>query len=215
MRQTDLSTLERLVEALLFAEPEPLSPHQIAQRLPADLLPDDQSPTAVLTPVLDRLAADYQGRGISLVQRGSGWAFRTAADLTESQLTRPTQRQSLSRAALETLAVVAYHQPVTRTEIEGIRGVSLSKSSMDQLIEAGWVRPGPRRETPGRPLTWVTTPAFLDAFGLGSLRDLPGLRDLRDAGLLDRRPAMAMVSEGMHSDQGGLFVDASVDISDA
>lgn len=201
-----MTELARLVEALLFAESDPLTPIQIAQRLPAGALADGEdspSPAVQLTPVLQQLAQDYQGRGVELVQRGNAWAFRTAADLTAGQLTRASQRQAMTRAALETLAVVAYHQPVTRTEIEGIRGVGLSKSSMDQLLSAGWVRPGPRRETPGRPLTWVTTPAFLDAFSLGSLRDLPGLKELRDAGLLERRSAMAMIGDSV-AGEGGL-----------
>lgn len=171
----------RLLEALLFASAEPLSPAAMRERLPEN---------ADLGGMLAQLQKTYEGRGVALVETGGSWAFRTASDLGESlKLERQVQRK-MSRAALETLAIIAYHQPVTRAEIENIRGVATSKGTIDVLMETGWIRPGRRREAPGRPLTWVTTTAFLDHFGLESMMDLPGLDELKASGLLDRRPAI-------------------------
>ena len=130
----------------------------------------------------------YEGRGVSLTRVGDAWAMRTAADLGFLMARETVETRKLSRAAIETLAIIAYHQPVTRAEIEEIRGVSASKGTVDQLIEMEWVRFGRRRMTPGRPVTYVVTQAFLDHFGLESARDLPGLKELREAGLLDSRP---------------------------
>ena len=134
---------------------------------------------------LGRLADHYAGRGVELVERGGRWHFQTAPDV--AHLLRPTREEPrrLSRAATETLAIIAYHEPVSRAEIEAIRGVQISKGTLDVLMEAGWVRPAGRREAPGRPLIYATTPAFLAHFGLESRRDLPGLDDLKAAGLLD------------------------------
>ncbi|TNC53037.1 SMC-Scp complex subunit ScpB [Rubellimicrobium rubrum] len=164
-----------MVEAILFAAPEPLTAAQIAERLPPGCDP---------RAALDRLRRSYEGRGVTLVRAGSTWAFRTAPDLRHLLTREVVERRKLSRAGIETLAVVAYHGPVTRTEIEEIRGVSVSRGTLDQLVEMGWVRPGRRRQTPGRPATYVTTDAFLDQFGLESAADLPGLADLRAAGFL-------------------------------
>jgi segregation and condensation protein B len=166
---------ERMVEALLFASPEPLTTAQIAQRLP-----QGSDPRAAL----DRLRRAYQGRGVELHRAGQTWSFRTAPNLRFLLSREVVESRKLSRAAIETLAVVAYHGPVTRTEIEEIRGVTVSRGTLDQLIEMGWVRPGRRRETPGRPGTFVTTDAFLAHFGLESSSDLPSLADLRAAGFL-------------------------------
>jgi segregation and condensation protein B len=172
----------RLVEALLFAAGEPLSEDVLARHLgdagdPAGLLRD--------------LARLYEERGINLVRLAGGWTFRTAPDLAPFlRIERPVARK-LSRAGIETLAVIAYHQPVTRAEIEEIRGVALAKGTLDTLVETGWVRPKGRRTSPGRPLIWVTTEAFLVHFGLGSLTDLPRLEELRAAGLLDLAPPSA------------------------
>ncbi|WP_210527573.1 SMC-Scp complex subunit ScpB [Rubellimicrobium arenae] len=166
---------DRMVEAILFAAPEPLSVSQIAERLPSG-----SDPRAAL----DRLRRLYEGRGVQLVRAGGLWAFRTAPDLGFLMSRDVVERRKLSRAGIETLAVVAYHGPVTRTEIEEIRGVSVSKGTLDQLVEMGWVKLGRRRPTPGRPATYVTTDAFLDHFGLESAADLPGLADLRAAGFL-------------------------------
>jgi segregation and condensation protein B len=169
----------RLFEALLFAAAEPLDEQALRARL---------GPEADLPELLGALAERYEGRGVNLVRVAGGWAFRTAPDLAEAlRVERPVARK-LSRAAVETLAVVAYHQPVTRAEIEEIRGVSLAKGTLDTLIEAGWVRPRGRRISPGRPLLWVTTPDFLAHFGLDSLADLPAVDELRAAGLLDLAP---------------------------
>ena len=168
----------RLVEALLFAAAEPLSEPALRARL---------GPEADLPELLRALAANYAGRGVNLVRLAGGWAFRTADDLAEAlRVERPVLRK-LSRAAVETLAIVAYHQPVTRAEIEEIRGVALSRGILDTLMEASWVRPKGHRASPGRPATWVTTPEFLLQFGLDSLAELPGVEELKAAGLLDAR----------------------------
>jgi segregation and condensation protein B len=169
----------RLLEALLFAAGEPLSEAALALRVGAE---------ADLTWLLCELAESYAARGVNLVRMGGGWTFRTAPDLAaQLRVERPVVRK-LSRAAVETLAVIAYHQPVTRAEIEEIRGVALGKGTLDALMEAGWVRPKGRRMTPGRPLIWVTTETFLTHFGLDSLGELPAAEELRAAGLLDLTP---------------------------
>ncbi|NBC34147.1 MAG: SMC-Scp complex subunit ScpB [Alphaproteobacteria bacterium] len=166
----------RLVEAILFSAVAPVSEAELADRLPAGV---------PLDTVIDDLRAHYEPRGVNLVPVAGGWAFRTAPDLgPRLRVAKPVPRK-LSRAALETLAIIAYHQPLTRSEIEGIRGVAVSKGTIDVLLEAGWIRPGKRRESPGRPLTWVTSPEFLDHFGLSGIGDLPGLGELKAAGLLE------------------------------
>ncbi|MGB0670920.1 MAG: SMC-Scp complex subunit ScpB [Rhodospirillales bacterium] len=171
----------RLLEALLFAAPEPLSERQLANRLPEG---------ADVKALLKRLRGDYEGRGVQLECAGKSWAFRTAPDLAAALAREVEVSRKLGRAVVETLAIVAYHQPVTRGEIEEIRGVSLSKGTLDQLLAQGWIKPRGRRETPGRPMQWGTTDAFLDHFGLERVRDLPGLDELKKAGLLDARPAI-------------------------
>ncbi len=168
----------RIIEALLFASANPLRASDIAPYLGEGVKIDA---------LLIELQAQYAGRGVNLVRRGDGWAFRTAEDLgfllrREEQETRP-----LSRAALETLSIIAYHQPCTRAEIEDVRGVTTGKGTLDLLMEAGWVRMRGRRRTPGRPVTYGTTNAFLDHFGLEALSDLPGLDELKGAGLLSGR----------------------------
>lgn len=171
----------RLLEAILFAAAEPLSEKQLAARLPDG---------ADLKALLAGLRAYYEGRGVQLARRGKSWAFRTADDirpLLDREIVVP---RKLSRAAIETLAIIAYHQPVTRAEIEEIRGVSLSRGTLDVLLEAEWIKPGKRRETPGRPVTWRTTDDFLDHFGLEDIRDLPGIKELKAAGLLESGPAI-------------------------
>lgn len=168
----------RMLEALLFAAAEPLDLATLKSRLPEG---------ADLPALLQELQSAYAHRGVNLVKVGEGWRFRTADDLAFLMRRDAVEQKPLSRAALETLAIIAYHQPVTRAEIEEIRGVSTSKGVIDVLLEAGWVRLRGRRRTPGRPVTLGTTPAFLDHFGLESLSDLPGLDDLKGAGLLDAR----------------------------
>lgn len=177
----------RLVEAILFAAAEPLSIDDLHERLPEG---------ADVGSALMQLQTLYDGRGVQLVEIDRCWAFRTAPDLAEALSIERTVEKKMSSAALETLAIVAYHQPVTRAEIENIRGVSTSRGTLDLLIETGWVKPGRRRESPGRPLTWLTTTNFLDHFGLESLIDLPGLDDLKASGLLDRRPAIDALGHG-------------------
>ncbi len=183
---TDLPVdhVKRICEAMIFAAAQPLSIADMAERVPEG---------AILLPALLALQQDYAGRGVELVQRDGGWCFRTAPDLASYMTLQRVEERKLSRAALETLAIIAYHQPVTRAEIETIRGVMTSKGTVDALLEAGWIKPGRRRELPGRPLTWVTTPAFMDHFALSSLNDLPGLADMKAAGLLDRRAARDVI----------------------
>jgi segregation and condensation protein B len=169
----------RLVEALLFAATAPLGEPVLARHL------DDAADVRAL---LHELAEGYAGRGVNLVRLAGGWAFRTAPDLAAKLRIERSVARKLSRAAVETLAVIAYHQPVTRAEIEEIRGVAIGKGTIDNLMEAGWVRPRGRRASPGRPLLWVTTPDFLVHFGLESLSELPGVDELRAAGLLELSP---------------------------
>jgi segregation and condensation protein B len=166
----------RAVEATLFAAAEPLSVQDIAAYVGSDI--DVKAALATLTDL-------YASRGVNLVERGGKWHFQTASDLAHILRREREETRKLSRAGIETLAIIAYHEPVSRAEIEAIRGVQISKGTLDVLMEAGWVRPAGRRETPGRPLTFATTPAFLAHFGLETRRDLPGIDDLRAAGLLD------------------------------
>ena len=176
----------RLLEALIFASADP-----VPEKAMADRLPDD----ADIPALISALRALYEGRGVELRKVGAAWAFRTAEDLGPMLNVERTVSRKLSRAALETMAIVAYHQPVTRAEIEEIRGVSLSKGTIDNLFEAGWIKPKGRRRTPGRPVTWGTTEGFLDQFGLENLDDLPGLEELKAAGLLDKRAAIASIGD--------------------
>ena len=166
----------RAVEATLFAAEEPLAAAEIALYVGEGI---------DVAASLAELQGHYAGRGIELVERGGRWHFQTAADLAHILRREREESRRLSRAAVETLAIIAYHEPVSRAEIEAIRGVQISKGTLDVLMEAGWVRPAGRREVPGRPLTYATTQDFLTHFGLESRRDLPGLDDLRVAGLLD------------------------------
>jgi segregation and condensation protein B len=168
--------LSRSVEAALFAATDPMSMSEIQAYVGAD---------ANVKAALAELTARYAGRGINLVERGARWHFQTAPDLAHILRREREQSRKLSRAAIETLAIIAYHEPVSRAEIESIRGVQISKGTLDVLMEAGWVRPAGRREVPGRPLTYATTSSFLAHFGLANRKDLPGIDDLKAAGLLD------------------------------
>lgn len=180
MSGVDGDTL-RLLEALLFASAEGLSERALASRLPEG---------SDVEALLNALRDHYEGRGVHLIRAGKKWAFRTAPDLAARLAAHKQVERKLSRAGIETLAIIAYHQPVTRAEIEEIRGVGLSRGTLDTLLEAGWIRPRGRRRTPGRPTTWGTTDDFLDHFGLESTEDLPGTDELKAAGLLDSRPAI-------------------------
>jgi segregation and condensation protein B len=172
----------RLIEALFFASAEPLGLEQIKRHLPEGADAEE---------LLEELVSRYANRGVNLIRIGNRWAMRTAPDLAGlMQIERAVVRKP-SRAAVETLAIVAYHQPLTRAEIEEIRGVALSRGTLDTLLEAGWIKPKGRRRTPGRPVTWGTSEAFLDHFGLESLEALPGVAELKAAGLLDTRPAIS------------------------
>ncbi len=173
---------ERMVEAMLFASVEPVTARALEARMPHG---------CDAAEALARLRRSYEGRGVRVVKVGDAWAFRTAPDLGFLMREETVESRKLSRAAIETLAIIAYHQPITRAEIEEIRGVSVSRGTVDQLLEMEWVRFGRRRMTPGRPVTFVVTAAFLDHFGLESARDLPGLKELRSAGLLESRPPPA------------------------
>lgn len=166
----------RAVEATLFAAEQPMTLEQIRSYV---------GERVDVSNALAKLAEHYQGRGIELVQRGKTWHFQTAADLAHLLRRAREESRKLSRAAVETLAIIAYHEPVSRAEIEAIRGVQISKGTLDVLMEAGWVRPAGRREVPGRPLIYATTAGFLQHFGLTSRKDLPGIDDLKAAGLLD------------------------------
>ncbi len=166
----------RAVEAALFVAEHPLTAAELRQHV---------GEAGDLGTALATLSDHYAGRGINLVERGGRWHFQTAADLAHILRREKDETRKLSRAAMETLAIIAYHEPVSRAEVEAIRGVQVAKGTLDVLMEAGWVRPAGRREVPGRPLIYATTHEFLSHFGLSSRRDLPGLDDLRAAGLLD------------------------------
>ena len=181
---------ERMVEAILFATAEPVTTRELEARMPHGSDPAE---------ALVHLRKRYEGRGVQVVKVGDAWAIRTAPDLGFLMQRETVETRKLSRAAIETLAIIAYHQPVTRGEIEEIRGVSVSRGTVDQLLEMEWIRFGRRRMTPGRPVTFVVTQGFLDHFGLENARDLPGLKELRAAGLLENRPPpgeMPQLGEG-------------------
>ena len=187
---------KRIIEALLFAAAEPLDAATIQAHLPGGLHAGE---------LLDELSQDYAGRGVRLERRGGRFALRTAPDLAPYLEREQVQSRRLSRAALETLAIIAYHQPITRAELEEIRGVAVSKGTLDLLLETGWVQPKGRRETPGRPVTWVTTAGFLDHFDLASLDDLPRIEELLQLGLLGGaapggKPSLA-VAEALPGDE--------------
>ncbi len=176
--QPDHTEALRIAEALLFASASPISRDELRLRLPEG---------ADVEAILRDLAAHYAARGVNLVQVAGRWAFRTAGDLSYVMARDVVEPRRLSRAAMETLAIIAYHQPVTRAEIEEIRGVATSKGTLDTLLETGWVRLRGRRRAPGRPVTYGTTPVFLDHFGLDAIDDLPGLEELKGAGFLEGR----------------------------
>ena len=196
---------ERMIEAILFATADPVTVRELEARMPHGCDPAE---------ALVHLRKRYEGRGVRVMKIGDAWAIRTAADLGFLMQKETVETRKLSRAAIETLAIIAYHQPVTRAEIEEIRGVSVSRGTVDQLLELEWIRFGRRKMTPGRPVTFVVTQSFLDHFGLENARDLPGLKELRAAGLLENRPApglmMGSEDEGEDEDiegQSELFED--------
>ena len=197
---TDRQEHLRMLEALLFASDQPLSEKLLAERLP------DGADIATL---LATLEADYRARGVNLVHIAGQWMFRTAPDLAFLLRVEVQDQRRLSRAGTETLAIIAYHQPVTRAEIEEIRGVGLSKGTLDVLLEIGWVRPMGRRHTPGRPVTYGTTDGFLTHFGLESLEVLPGFDELKAAGLLDSEAPIDIFAPLSGADESGADTDDS------
>jgi segregation and condensation protein B len=207
--------LLRRLEALLFASAEPLSENVLLSRLPEG---------TELAPLLEDLQGQYANRGVNLVKRGKGWAFRTAPDIAPYFTLEREVPRKLSRAAVATLSIIAYQQPVTRAEIEEIRGVALSRGTLDILLEAGWIKPRGRRRVPGRPTTWGTTESFLDYFGLEGLDALPGIDELKAAGLLDRRAGVGAIAmregdlfQGEEEEEGDDiedFLEATLDEDD-
>ncbi len=183
----------RLLEAIVFASAEPVAERVLAARLPEG---------ANVSELLEELRGMYENRGVHLVRVGNAVAFRTAPDRASLMKIEREVVRKLSRAAVETLSIIAYHQPITRAEIEEVRGVSLSKGTIDILLEAGWVKPKGRRRLPGRPVTWGTTEDFLDHFGLESLDALPGIEELKAAGLLDRRRGFGPLAEQLGIGEG-------------
>jgi len=193
----DITQELRIVEALLFAATDPVSTDFLAERLPEG---------TDIGAILGDLGRFYEGRGVNLARVAGKWSLRTAEDLSAHLRIERKVGRKPSRAAVESLAIIAYHQPVTRSEVEEIRGVSVSKGSFDVLLEAGWIKPVGRRRTPGRPTTWRTTQAFLEEFGLDSLADLPGVDELKASGLLDTRPAGTIIG-----DTGQIYEDATAE----
>lgn len=177
---------ERMIEAILFAVKEPITINELKSRIP-----DAEN----IRETLKILKKKYETRGVNVVRVGEGWAFRTAKDLGFLMEKESFETRKLSRAATETLAIIAYHQPVTRIEIEEIRGVSVSRGTIDQLVELAWVKFGRRRMSPGRPVTYVITETFLDHFGMENVTDLPDLKELRASGLLDSKPPSTEIEE--------------------
>lgn len=195
---------ERMVEAILFASAEPVTVAELNARMPHG---------SNAAEALVYLRKRYEGRGVALTRIGTAWALRTAPDFGFLMQKEAVETRKLSRAAIETLAIIAYHQPATRAEIEEIRGVSVSRGTVDRLLELGWIRFGRRKMTPGRPVTYVVTEEFLDHFGLESAQDLPGLKELREAGLLENRPPLGALAARDDNDaidpedRGGMFED--------
>jgi segregation and condensation protein B len=184
--------LLRLLEAVLFASAEPMDEATIATRLPEG---------SDVPQMVAALAGQYENRGVNLVQAGGKWLFRTAEDLAPAMRVYANPQRKLSRAAIETLAIVAYHQPITRAEMEEIRGVGLSKGTVDMLFEQGWITPRGRRQSPGKPVTWGSTDKFLTDFGIESLESLPGIDELKAAGLLDKRPAIQITDAALPEEE--------------
>ena len=187
---------QRMVEAILFASSTPVTVAELKNRMPQGSDPAF---------ALDELKVQYSSRGVNLVKVGDGWAMRTSADLSFLMRKETIETRKLSRAAVETLAIIAYHQPVTRLEIEEVRGVGVSKGTVDLLLEMDWIKFGRRKMTPGRPVTFVVTQHFLDHFGLESAKDLPGLKELKSAGLLESTiPNVKETGEGLDKEEQDL-----------
>ncbi len=192
-KKTVLMSYAATIEAIIFASNKPVRERELRHHIP-----DEQDMAQIIEVIQQRFDASC---GIELRQVGDGWAFRTRAEVAERLNKHKQVERSLSRAALEVLAIIAYHQPITRAEIEEIRGITLSKGTMDILLELTWIKPRGRRRTPGRPLTWGTSPAFLDHFGLNVITDLPGLDELKSAGLLRKGQILGAFMDSPAADQ--------------
>ena len=176
----------RIVEALIFGSTEPITKKDLIEKISEQSNIDD---------ILEDLKVLYKDRGVNLINTGENWSFRTSNDLNDSLTILKKQKRKLSRAAIEILSIVAYHQPITRAEIENIRGVQMGRGTIDMLVAIGWIKPKGRRNSPGRPVTWVTTESFLDHFSLEKLDDLPGLEELKSSGFYDKRSAISTITD--------------------
>ena len=200
----DLLQKAKIIEALIFASSRPVRGRELSAYL------EDESELPTVISIIEERYGAFSG--VELVRRDDGYAFRTRPEIAEALTIEKQVERPLSRAAMEVLAIIAYHQPVTRAEIEEIRGVSLSKGTMDILLEVGWIKPRGRRRTPGRPLTWGTSPAFLDHFGLESLESLPGMEELKSAGLLRKRPVLGGLGELVDDTQEDEVIGSEEDL---
>ena len=207
MSNGNFKFFKNVVEAIIFSSSDPVRIDVLEKRVPPSLSLDD---------ILNELSKDYLSRGILLEKINNSWAFRTSPEVSENLTIEKIIRKPLSRPALETLSIIAYHQPVTRTEIEDIRGVGISKGTLDLLLELNWIKPKGRRQSPGRPLTWGTTDVFLDVFGLQDLSSLPGLADLKSAGLVGSKQLMTedltKLEESNEEDQKNLIEELGIKI---
>ena len=179
MSKDNFNFFKNVVEAIVFSSSQPVKIDILEKRVPTSIDLDE---------ILKQLKDDYSKRGVSFEKINNSWAFRTSPEVSDNLIIEKTIRKPLSRPAMETLSIIAYHQPITRAEIENIRGVSISKGTLDILLELEWIKPKGRRQSPGRPLTWGTTETFLDVFGLQDLSSLPGMADLKSAGLVGSKP---------------------------
>ena len=207
MSSDNFKFFKNVVEAIIFSSSDPVRVDVLEKRIPPSLSLDD---------ILNELSKDYSGRGILLEKINLSWAFRTSPEVSENLTIEKVKRKPLSRPALETLSIIAYHQPVTRTEIEDIRGVGISRGTLDLLLELDWIKPKGRRQSPGRPLTWGTTEVFLDVFGLQDLSSLPGLADLKSAGLVGPKQLitedLSKLEESNEEDQKNLIEELGIKI---
>ncbi len=207
MSNDNFKFFKNVVEAIIFSSSDPVRIDVLEKRIPPSLCLDD---------ILNELSRDYSGRGIILEKINLAWAFRTSPEVSENLTIEKVKRKPLSRPALETLSIIAYHQPVTRTEIEDIRGVGISRGTLDLLLELDWIKPKGRRQSPGRPLTWGTTDVFLDVFGLQDLSSLPGLADLKSAGLVGPKQLitedLSKLEESNEEDQKNLIEELGIKI---
>ena len=182
----------KLIEAILFASGEPIEERDLSEKI---------KNKKELINILNELKEFYKSRGINLVKTGTKWSFRTAEDLSDDLTIFKTQKRKLSRAALETLSIIAYQQPITRSEIENIRGVQMGRGSIDHLMEIGWIKPSGRKNIPGKPTLWSTTEIFIEHFGLNDLSDLPNKEELKASGFLDKRAAIATIGDLAKNDE--------------